>query len=604
MNSYRPEEKLLIACTRLARISHHISAASADSASSLRADLVGHAQHTVKYASHGLGRLPRIQGGLRRSSPTKFDEKCGLGIFPGRTQEIQTLLHGQINWNYFLQIIFRHRLSSLVYSVLKKFFVQDVPAPFLAELYESFQIESRNTLLKVRELIPLLNLFEGRGIPAIPYKGPILAMALYGDISLREYLDLDILIRREDVMKARGILTSQGYEPRFSLSVWQQAFLLEYDCEQSFSKEGVRVDLHWGTDLKHLSFSRFSDQNLWENLDEINFGGRTLRTFSPENLLLILCFHGAKHGWSCLNWICDMACLICKHSQIDWQGAFRKARELNGERMLLLGLCLARDLYTVELPDELIQRIDQDLQVLSLARRIKKRLFQKRDAWTRFWNDVIYLRAMEGLGNRFHHGLRYVMPTPAEWLAIPLPQILYPLYYFLRPMRLLVKYVCRLFRKSPKLDLSLFVPAPLWVVEKMLELAQVKSDDVVYDLGCGDGRMVVMAAQRWGARGIGVDVDPQRIREAKDYAQREGVEHLVKFLRQDAKKTQVSTATLLMLNLPSTAYPKLKPLLERLRSGTRIVTRIFYLDHLTPLKQEVFKDDEKFTHVLYLYEVP
>ncbi|MBI1870603.1 MAG: nucleotidyltransferase family protein [Chlamydiae bacterium] len=527
-----------------------------------------------------------------------------IKITPEKMKRIETLLHGKIDWNYFLQILFQHRLTSRVYQSFKKNFISDVPPPILAELYENVQIEARRALSMVRELIGLLNLFKEQNISSIPYKGPVLAMALYGDVLLRPYMDLDILIRKEDVSKARTILESQGYKPRLHLNLQQQKWLLQYDCEETFSKEGLHVDLHWEIDLPHLSFSKLNDQNLWENLKEMDFGGKTIHVFSPENLLLILCFHGAKHAWSRLHWICDLASLIHQHPQMNWEAVVKRTTTLKGERMLSIGLGLALDLYALHLPIEVIQKIKTNSHVMFLITKIRKRLFQKRKSWPRLGNELIYLRIMEGVGNRLRHSLRHVRPTPAEWMMIPLPEFLYLLYYLVRPIRLITKHIYRFFYKPPNLDLSLFVPTSPFAVDRMLKLAQVVPQDVVYDLGCGEGRMVVMAAKKYGVRGIGIDKDPKRIREAKNNARREGVEHLVKFVKQDAKIADVSSATLLMLNLPSTAYPKLKPLFEELKPGTRIVTRTLYINHLSPLKTETFKDHEKFTHVIYLYQVP
>ena len=125
-------------------------------------------------------------------------------------------------------------------------------------------------------------------------------------------------------------------------------------------------------------------------------------------------------------------------------------------------------------------------------------------------------------------------------------------------------------------SLAPFVPTPQDVVDRMLELAGVTRDDVVYDLGCGDGRIVITAAQRYGARGVGVDIDPQRIAESKANAEREGVADLVEFVQQDALTVDVSDATVVTLYLLSSSNMKLRPLLtSQLLPGARIVSHAF-----------------------------
>ena len=129
---------------------------------------------------------------------------------------------------------------------------------------------------------------------------------------------------------------------------------------------------------------------------------------------------------------------------------------------------------------------------------------------------------------------------------------------------------------QPGTSLAPYVPTPYDVVNRMLELAGVTRDDVVYDLGCGDGRIVITAAERFGARGVGIDYDPERIAEANANAARRGVQDLVTFIQQDAMEADVSDATVVTLYLLSSSNRKLRPILTRqLRPGARIVSHAF-----------------------------
>ena len=133
-----------------------------------------------------------------------------------------------------------------------------------------------------------------------------------------------------------------------------------------------------------------------------------------------------------------------------------------------------------------------------------------------------------------------------------------------------------------KLDVP-YLPTPKEVVAEMLELADVKGDDVLYDLGCGDGRVVIAAAQKFGTRGVGVDIDPQRIKEANENAQKAGVRDRVKFLQQDLFQTDLSEATVVMLYLLPDINLKLRPkLLQELKPGTRIVSHDFDMGEWKP----------------------
>jgi SAM-dependent methyltransferase len=127
-------------------------------------------------------------------------------------------------------------------------------------------------------------------------------------------------------------------------------------------------------------------------------------------------------------------------------------------------------------------------------------------------------------------------------------------------------------RPKRKLDVW-YVPTPHEIVDRMLDVAKVRPFDVVYDLGCGDGRMVIAAAKKYGARGVGVDLDPARIREARANAQQAGVEKLVTFKVADMFETDISEATVVMLYLLPELNRRLKPkLFAQLRPGARVVS--------------------------------
>ena len=151
-------------------------------------------------------------------------------------------------------------------------------------------------------------------------------------------------------------------------------------------------------------------------------------------------------------------------------------------------------------------------------------------------------------------------------------------------------------------SLAPFVPTPQDVVDRMLELAGVTASDVVYDLGCGDGRIVITAARRFGARGVGVDIDPQRIAEANANAEREGVQHLVTFIEQDAMTVDLSEATVVTLYLLSSSNLKLRPrLTAQLPRGARIVSHAFSMGDWSADQVDRFTDLRGNTRTLFLW---
>jgi SAM-dependent methyltransferase len=152
-------------------------------------------------------------------------------------------------------------------------------------------------------------------------------------------------------------------------------------------------------------------------------------------------------------------------------------------------------------------------------------------------------------------------------------------------------------------NLAPFVPTPQDVVDRMLELAEVSENDVVYDLGCGDGRIVITAAERYGARGVGIDIDPQRIAESRANAERAGISHLVEFIQQDALQVDVSDATVVTLYLLSSSNIKIRPILtSQLTPGARIVSHAFSMGNWEADQIERFTDTRGNTRTLYLWK--
>lgn len=151
-------------------------------------------------------------------------------------------------------------------------------------------------------------------------------------------------------------------------------------------------------------------------------------------------------------------------------------------------------------------------------------------------------------------------------------------------------------------SLAPYVPTPQEVVDRMLALADISGDDVVYDLGCGDGRIPITAAVQFGARGVGIDIDPVRVAESKANAVQAGVEDLVEFRQQDALTVDVSDATVVTLYLLSSSNLKLRPILtSQLAPGARIVSHAFSMGDWEAEKVDRFTDDNGNTRTLYLW---
>ncbi len=150
--------------------------------------------------------------------------------------------------------------------------------------------------------------------------------------------------------------------------------------------------------------------------------------------------------------------------------------------------------------------------------------------------------------------------------------------------------------------LAPFVPTPLDVVARMLKLAGLSKTDVVYDLGCGDGRVLIEAAKWYGASCVGVDVEPYRVAQSQANAKMAGVDHLITFRLQDAQTVDLSPATVIMLYLVHWSTQRLRARIDRqVKPGTRIVSHNFNMDDWVPKQVDEFVDNAGDTRKLYLW---
>jgi hypothetical protein len=381
---------------------------------------------------------------------------------PEAAARIRALIQEDMDWEYLLRTAHRHGMAPLLCWHIDATCPKAVPLNALDRLRSHFRTNSLRNLFLTGELLRILNVFGTQGISAIPYKGPALATSIYGNLALREFSDLDILVHQYDVPKAKEVLASIGYQADYRLSPQQEAAFLRSECEHPFTRGDGRVvvELHWGIVEKH--FFSFDAERLWERLHLIPLGGDTVLNLSLEDMLLILCVHGARHAWERLGWICDVAEVVRACQDISWERVMTRASKLGGERMLLLGLFLASDLLGATIPERVSERVRTDPTVKTLAKRTREQLFRETDCPPGFLEGYKGAPAFHvlhlGVRERWRDKIRYcVLKTLTlrgeDWeLLPPLPKFLFPFYYVLRLIRLTGKYGPKMLKRFLRLE--------------------------------------------------------------------------------------------------------------------------------------------------------
>jgi hypothetical protein len=367
-------------------------------------------------------------------------------ISADRAEHIRNLVHRNLDWDYVVEKALAHGVMPLLFRSLYASCQDSVPGAAFDRLRKLYRANAQRNLFLTSELLKLLHLLDSHGISAIPFKGPVLAVSAYKNLSLREFCDLDILVRKKDVLKAKDLLVSAGYRSYRKMTPGEErSDLKSYHAFAYLADSGMySVDLHWAVAQPHFSFP-LDPEALRGRLESMSFAGRKILTFAPEDLILVLCAHGSKHGWERLGWICDIAELIHSQPTLDWKQVTQDARELGIFKALLIAILLARNLIGAGVPDNILRLIEADPKIEPVSELVTRRLFSDQGFLARRWQEIVLtLRMREHVRHWFLYLLYQVRvaltPNGMDRAVIVLPVALSFLYYIMRPIRLILTY--------------------------------------------------------------------------------------------------------------------------------------------------------------------
>jgi hypothetical protein len=361
---------------------------------------------------------------------------------PEESERVRRLAKGEVDWLALLRLALRQGLMPILYSQLSEICPDGVPVDFMAHLKDHYLLNAARNLKLADELCRIHDLLVEKGIHAIPYKGPILARAVYGEMSQRQFSDLDLMVRPSEMKPVAELLLAEGYEQQWQLTPRQERAYLRSDCERLFSRDGqIFIDVHWATVRNYFPL-KLALERYRARLQPVSIESCVMGSFAPPDLLIILCVHASKDLWARLVWVCDIAELLRANPSLDWESVLKECFETKTNRMLLLGLSLAHHLLGASLPALILRIILTDETILSLTGKIKSKLYSEEtgtdDSLAEFG---FYFRLMEGSVSRLNFTTRYWLTTnPADWDYLKLPDKLFFLYPLLRGWRLLHKH--------------------------------------------------------------------------------------------------------------------------------------------------------------------
>jgi hypothetical protein len=357
------------------------------------------------------------------------------GLGGGGWEDLQAALAEVADWDGLLKSALDHGVFPSLGRVLSQRCPEAVPPAALAEMRRFNQGTARRALRLTGELLKILALLESHAIPAIPLKGPVLAQVAYGDLTLRQFSDLDLLVRPQDFRQARNLLFSAGYRQEHALTPRQEQVQFRRFYDLSFlHPERNKLELHWRL-LDHQGGGPDAAAAFAGKMP-VTLAGKTVYSLAPADLLLFLCLHATYHRWERLSYLNDVARLLQAQGPWDWPDLLAKARQAGLRRMLLLGVSLARELLGAPVPDEVQAQARRDSGVAALWRQVRANLFQPERGERFVARNLFHLRARERLKDRLAYTWSRVgIPMEDDWEWVPLPDSLYWLYYGVRPLR-------------------------------------------------------------------------------------------------------------------------------------------------------------------------
>lgn len=376
---------------------------------------------------------------------------CARTVIRSRERkQIADLLRLDLDWDYLIEKAKQNFVTPLLCRNLLNDFAELLPCAAAARLERYLQQHTWHNLRQTGELLELLKLLEAHDIPVLAFKGPTLAISAYGDLALRQFGDLDVLVQKQDVERAINLFVERGYQ---QVALSPSALKHKQKDIALVSRDGqVRLELHWRLSRIYFSFALDQKRNarqMWKRLEPVRVAGADVHTMPTPDLLLYLCLHGSKHRWERLLWICDIAELIGAHPELDWTTLLRTARKLGCERVLALGLLLAQELLGAAPPPHVVAQLAASKNLLAIVAGARQALFEEPCATKNIFDKQRYrLLLKERWSDKARLGATYsrlylrlaFRPNEKDRELLPVPKYLSFVHYLVRPVRLSVEY--------------------------------------------------------------------------------------------------------------------------------------------------------------------
>lgn len=322
---------------------------------------------------------------------------------------------GRLNWNALLTLAAGHGVLGLLATFLRDSPFEGVPAQARARLQDRVRAQQLFNLAQTAELFRILNDFSSEGIETVLIKGPVISLLAYGGPAVRSYADLDLLVPHRAILNASRRMTALGFTSRVPDSAIV-AGRIPGEFRFTHKASGQIAELHTERTLRYYP-RPLPLEDLLIRKRYLTLDGRPVPALSLEDELVLNCVHGATHLWERLIWIADVAALVTRYPEIDWQKVRQATKSYGATRMLHVALQLGATLLSAKLPPEMAEEIKRDLLAAELCRQVARWLPQAGYAPPPLFERALFrIRMCENSWSGAAYLLRLSFsPTEEDW---------------------------------------------------------------------------------------------------------------------------------------------------------------------------------------------
>jgi hypothetical protein len=335
-------------------------------------------------------------------------------------------------------LAYSHGVYPLIYKTLKNY-QDEIPSQTLVNMKLIYMDLVKQNMLMTKELLDVVKLLEENCIEAIAFKGPTLSQLAYGDVVSRQYVDLDILVRDNDLDKAQNVLLENNYSLVYDLDEYQKENLKDVVHDIAFINKttGVNIELHWTLSSGEF-FIDLEKLDYLSDVKKYQIQNNDINVFSNEKLFIYLCVHGHKHLWERIEWLVDIVYLIEKEN-IDLEKVIELSKQVDADRIVLSTLLICQKMFEIMILEE----FDCKKLIVKTDKFYKQLLNNYDCVHDKNNNREVSMNQFYMLKN-FTYRKKYIksffLPTQKDFESVNLPKYLYFVYYIIRPVNIVIRY--------------------------------------------------------------------------------------------------------------------------------------------------------------------